>query len=425
MNTRTLNRRLKGYVKPKLWAGNEDSAVVDIIDDLQSITDEDDNTIDTSHDTTDVVDSMYLPNPAIVTEMMTEINEAPEITNADTAVKLLSDSNEALRRLDIISMNVNYPVSGYRSSQATILKAEPGLESTLGYKSFSRQKLNVAIEAISSKLLVGVITAVIAAIGTMVFKAIARMRKRNSAAKPPTAEEIAASNAARNKADEEKIQRYFEVTWSQQHKHTQGTVADIKATEDRIDMIIKLGQGVDKEIDNLQRECAILQKAVYDNDYSGLDDLMKTSEVNQGFYDLAGELEDAMEGLLVPKNEITREQLSTNISTMTNSLRNFNTRDFEVAGSKVARLKNSLELLRAHVDKMNAGDNHSEENLGRLRTGVRKVSARAMKLAMAYRAADAQDFAINQAYSFFATYLRHIEKVTGNVKDDGNIDVPD
>ena len=146
MNTKNLNRRLKGYTKTSLRAGNEDSAVVDVIDDLQSITDEDDHSIDTSHDTSDVVDAEYLPNPAIVTEMMTEINEAPEITNADTAFKLLSDSNEALRRLDIIHMNVNYPVSGYRANNATILLADPGLESLVPNASLSKRRLSRALE---------------------------------------------------------------------------------------------------------------------------------------------------------------------------------------------------------------------------------------------------------------------------------------
>lgn len=153
MNTKNLNRRLKGYTKTSLRAGNEDSAVVDVIDDLQSITGDDDHSIDTSHDTSDVVDAEYAPNPAIITEMMTEINEEPEITNADTAFKLLSDSNEALRRLDIISMNVNYPVSGYRANNATILAAEPGLESLVPNVALSKRRLSRALESTKMELL--------------------------------------------------------------------------------------------------------------------------------------------------------------------------------------------------------------------------------------------------------------------------------
>lgn len=178
MNTKNLNRRLKGYTKTSLRAGNEDSAVVDVIDDLQSITDEDDHSIDTSHDTSDVVDAEYAPNPAIVTEMMTEINEDAPITNADTAVKLLSDSNEALRRLDIIRMSVNYPVSGYRSNQATIVKADPGLESVMMNVPSNRRKLNLAIESTKMKIIKEAWKTFIAWIRKAVADAMVWIRKK-------------------------------------------------------------------------------------------------------------------------------------------------------------------------------------------------------------------------------------------------------
>lgn len=413
MNARTLQRRMNRYVRPKIGAGNEDGTDVDMIDDLQSITDEDDHSIDTSYDTEDVVDAMYLPNPAIVEEMRVEINPEAEVTNADTALKLLSDSNEALRRLDIIRMNVNYPVSGYRVNQPTLLKAEPGLESILGSNKLSRRKLNVAIEAVSGKLLAGMISVVIAAIGTIIFKAIARMRKRNNTATPPTAEEIAAAKAAQESADKEKIQKHLDMRWNNLHPHARATILDIPATENRIDMIITLGQTVDKEINLIQDDARILEKAAYDGDFSELDKLLKLNEVNSKFYDLAGELEDAMSTLNDNSTTITPDTLSTQVSIMTNSLKKFDTIDYQRTASKVAKLKNQLETLRSHTEKMQSPkdgqDEIPQDNLNKLQKAVRALAARSMNLAMAYRAADNQDVAITQAYWLFADYLKVID----------------
>lgn len=414
MNSKTLQRRLRGYTQSKIRAGNEDGSDVDMIDDLQSITDEDDHSIDTSYDTEDVVDAMYLPNPAIVEEMAVVLNPEAEVTNADTALKLLSDSNEALRRLDIIRMNVNYPVSGYRMSQATLLKAEPGLESVLGLGTtkLSKRKLNAAIEAVSGKLLAGMISVVIAAIGTIVFKAIARMRKRNNTVAPPTAEEIAAAKAAQEAADKDKIQKHLDMRWKNIHTHVRGTILDIPATENRIDMIITLGQTVDKEINLIQNDARILEKAAYDNDFSEVDNLLKLNEVNSKFYDLAGELEDAMGALNDNSTTITPDTLSTQMSIMTNSLKKFDTTDYERASSKVSKLKNQLETLRSYTEKMttvkDGGEEIPQDNLNKLQKGVRSVAARTMNLAMAYRAADAQSYAITQAYWLFDDYLKVI-----------------
>ena len=202
MNTKNLNRKLKGYTKTSLRAGNEDSAVVDVIDDLQSITGDDDHSIDTSHDTSDVVDAEYAPNPAIVTEMMTEINEAPEITNADTAFKLLSDSNEALRRLDIIHMNVNYPVSGYRANNATILAAEPGLESLVPNASLSKRRLSQALENTKVQIVKAAFNAFIKWLKEKVNNGIAKLRSLfQSKPTPATAAEIKTVAEASNSSE--------------------------------------------------------------------------------------------------------------------------------------------------------------------------------------------------------------------------------
>ena len=178
MNARTLQRRMNRYVRPKIGTGNEDGTDVDMIDDLQSITGEDDHSIDTSYDTEDVVDAMYLPNPAIVEEMRVEINPEAEVTNADTALKLLSDSNEALRRLDIIRMNVNYPVSGYRVNQPTLLKAEPGLESVLINVPGNRRMLNLAIESTKMKIVKEAWKTFIAWVRKTVADAMSWIRKK-------------------------------------------------------------------------------------------------------------------------------------------------------------------------------------------------------------------------------------------------------
>lgn len=413
MNTNTLQRRMNRYVKPKIGAGNEDGTDVDMIDDLQSITDEDDHSIDTSYDTEDVVDAMYLPNPAIVEEMAVVLNPEAEVTNADTALKLLSDSNEALRRLDILRMNVNYPVSGYRMSQSTLLKAEPGLESMLGSNNLSKRKLNIAIEAVSGKLLAGMISVVIAAIGTIIFKAIARMRKRNNRTAPPTAEEIEAAKVAQESANKEKIQKHLDMRWKNLHPHARATILDIPATEDRIDMIITLGQTVDKEINLILEDTRILEKAAYDGDFSELDKLLKLNEVNSKFYDLAGELEDAMAALNDHSTTITPDTLSTQVSIMANSLKKFDTVDYQRTASKIDKLKSQLETLRARTEKMQSikdgQDEIPQDSLNKLQKGVRAVAARGMNLAMAYRAADNQDIAITQAYWLFADYLKVIE----------------
>lgn len=131
-------------------------------------------------------DEDYLPNPVIAEEIAGEINPETPISNYDTAVKLLSDNTEAMRRLDVIRMNVNYPVSGYRNhiSNSTILKADPGLESVVPSTTFTRRQLNIAIEAKQSALMrvalsviAGLIAGTIYAVSALLFR---RMKhKRN------------------------------------------------------------------------------------------------------------------------------------------------------------------------------------------------------------------------------------------------------
>lgn len=131
-----------------------------------------------------VEDEEYSPNSAIVEELIEEANPPAPITNYDTAVKLLSDSVEATRRLDIVRMNMNYPVSGYaRISNATLLKADPGLECMVHDVNFSRRQLTQAIEAKQSALMkvaltvvVGLLAGVIHVVSVLLFRRVKHKR---------------------------------------------------------------------------------------------------------------------------------------------------------------------------------------------------------------------------------------------------------
>ena len=131
-----------------------------------------------------VEDEEYSPNSAIVEELIEEANPPAPITNYDTAVKLLSDSVEAARRLDIVRMNMNYPVSGHaRISNATLLKADPGLECMVHDVNFSRRQLTQAIEAKQSALMkvaltvvVGLLAGVIHVVSVLLFRRVKHKR---------------------------------------------------------------------------------------------------------------------------------------------------------------------------------------------------------------------------------------------------------
>ena len=164
MKTRQLIHLMNNYTSSTLSTAIEDASLVD-----EPI----------------VEDEEYSPNSTIVEELIEEANPSAPITNYDTAIKLLSDSNEAVRRLDIIRMNVNYPVSGYaRINNATLLKADPGLECMVHNPNFTRRQLTHAIEANKSALMkvalsvvVGLLTGVIYVVSVLLFR---RMKhKRN------------------------------------------------------------------------------------------------------------------------------------------------------------------------------------------------------------------------------------------------------
>lgn len=157
MNTTNLNHRLRSYSRSNMVASIENAVV-------------------TEEKT--VVDDDYNPNPIIFDEIVGELNPVTPITNYDTTMALLSDSNEVMRRLDIIRMNVNYPVSGYtRVNGATLLKADPGLESLISTPTFTKRRLNHAIEAQQSALtrvvltlIAGLLSGVIYTVGVLLFK---------------------------------------------------------------------------------------------------------------------------------------------------------------------------------------------------------------------------------------------------------------
>ena len=112
------------------------------------------------------------PNPIIVNEFYDIIDEDEAIDTDDTAFNLLSDSTEALRRLEILQMNVNYPVSGYRLSRATLCMVDSGLESMANTPTFSKKALSSAIEGIAAKIVLGVLVLLITMIGTVIYKSI-------------------------------------------------------------------------------------------------------------------------------------------------------------------------------------------------------------------------------------------------------------
>lgn len=120
------------------------------------------------------------PNPVIVNEFYDIIDEEEEITSEDTAFNLLSDSTEALRRLEIIQMNVNYPVSGYRLSQATLMSADPGLESLIHHRTFSKSILNQGIESGKASIVIAAVTALISLLVAVAAAIMAIFRRRSN-----------------------------------------------------------------------------------------------------------------------------------------------------------------------------------------------------------------------------------------------------
>lgn len=419
MNSKTLQRRLRGYTQSKMRAGNEDGSDVDMIDDLQSITDEDDHSIDTSYDTDDVVDAMYLPNPAIVEEMAVVLNPEAEVTNADTALKLLSDSNEALRRLDIIRMNVNYPVSGYRTSALTVLKAEPALEGMLPNMSMTKRQLSYSIENVGKKVLVAAIAAIIAALSAVIFKAIARLRKSRQV-KPPTPEELEAAKAARAGQDKDKIEAYYNtVVWGQSSKHALATIMDIPATQARAELILEISKKIGDELDTLTKATVALEKFADGGAFNS--DIVRYSVDSEPreIYALVNKLEDDWEKLPThdaTKPALTQDEYMNAVAALQVKVPDFNTPEFEKTSANVARLKDKLETLRKQVDKAKVDDGATLSELSRLRKGVSNIGRLAMDLAGAYRAADEQAFAISKLYMSVRLYNTHASKVTGSYK---------
>lgn len=174
MKKMPLTRRMNRYASAARLAGSTESEF-DVTDNL------------IEEDIVDDVepDEDYLPNPVIAEEIAGEINPETPISNYDTAIKLLSDNNEAMRRLDVIRMNVNYPVSGYRNhiSNSTLLKADPGLESVVPSTVFTRRQLNSAIEAKQSVLvrvalsvIAGLIAGTIYTVSALLFRRIKHKR---------------------------------------------------------------------------------------------------------------------------------------------------------------------------------------------------------------------------------------------------------
>ena len=130
-----------------------------------------------SHDT-ELEDDLFHPNPVIVDEFYDIIDEEDALDSDDTVMNLLSDSTEALRRLEILQMNVNYPVSGYQMSRSTLMVANPGLESLIPNRIFNKSVLNQGIESGKSKMIIAAVTALVAFLASVAAMVMAIFRRR-------------------------------------------------------------------------------------------------------------------------------------------------------------------------------------------------------------------------------------------------------
>ena len=155
MNTSHLSRRLNRYSKSKLGSAREDK-LVDPIEDI-------------------ALDEDYVPNPFIVDEIIQESEPAFDYA---IPTQMLNDGIEMLRRLDIIKANINYPVSGYRTSLSTLLKADPALESLNLSPTFSRRRLTVAIESNKVDIIVSVLGLIVMLFGKRIAGVFINLRRR-------------------------------------------------------------------------------------------------------------------------------------------------------------------------------------------------------------------------------------------------------
>lgn len=117
----------------------------------------------------------YEPNPVIVNEFLTDT--LPE-DNFDTYDKLISDGIESLRRLDIIKASIHYPVSGYRTNMATLLAADPGLESLVPNVTFTKRQLTTAIEGNKFDIIVSLLGLIVAIFGKRLAAIFINLRRK-------------------------------------------------------------------------------------------------------------------------------------------------------------------------------------------------------------------------------------------------------
>ena len=161
-----------------------------------------------SHDT-ELEDDLFQPNPVILDEFYDIIDEDEAIDTDDTAFNLLSDSTEALRRLEILQMNVNYPVSGYQMSRSTLSKLDTGIVSPVNHPRFNQKTLNAGIESMNKKLLAGILTVVVAALGAVFYKAVGRLMKKREKLKR-SREGMLEIVTRLNEEDQKLLQTYFQ-----------------------------------------------------------------------------------------------------------------------------------------------------------------------------------------------------------------------
>lgn len=155
MNSHHLSRRLNQYGKSKIGLAREDK----LVDPLEDVT----------------LDEDYVPNPFIVSEL---IQESEPVFDYEVPTQMLNDGIEMLRRLDIIKASINYPVSGYRTSLSTLLKADPALESLNLSPTFTRRQLTTAIEGNKVDIIVSVLGLIVMLFGKQIGAALLKIKRR-------------------------------------------------------------------------------------------------------------------------------------------------------------------------------------------------------------------------------------------------------
>lgn len=143
------------------------------------------------------------PNPHIVNELV--LATAKRNVSSSRLNNKLEQGVEALRRLEVLQMNINYPVSGYRVNKSSLLQVYPSIESQLPEFRFSRRTLNIAIESQGAKTFAAVVSLILIIFSEQIMGTVINLVKRYKDAKSGADMEDTYKNIVRAMSSNKKI----------------------------------------------------------------------------------------------------------------------------------------------------------------------------------------------------------------------------